>query len=419
MVRANSDVPGSMPALIPTTPVPLDGAVSRARIEWVFAWVLGGFGFIFAIQSVPAIIESLNYLLPLWRIVVPATLLALIGAMLIAALLRKGVKLWAGVFALAFLIALLGWPGYVANPQMDYFDQPWPWYLCTIATAAAAVCFGPRLAAAYAVAVPIGYFGIRLLPSGGGVSWQLAALDAFYILSLGVIGVIVVTVLRQSADRVDTAQRIAISRHTEAAQSAAIEAERIHVDSLVHDDVLTTLLSAAKSTSSMQRDSVVSLAGNALATLQESDPERAPEPDVPLSELSRRLTSAARVLLLDLNIIERGIDDRSIPAVVSEALYSATIQALVNSAQHASPNQEQAMRGLSFLADPEQLDLTIVIADTGIGFDRHAVSVERLGLRFSIEERLAAIGGIARIYSIEGGGTSVVLAWSEREGQEY
>jgi signal transduction histidine kinase len=53
----------------------------------------------------------------------------------------------------------------------------------------------------------------------------------------------------------------------------------------------------------------------------------------------------------------------------------------------------------------------IEIADNGIGFDRASVPGERLGLRMSIEERMANAGGSAEIVSRPGQGTTVILAW--------
>lgn len=54
-------------------------------------------------------------------------------------------------------------------------------------------------------------------------------------------------------------------------------------------------------------------------------------------------------------------------------------------------------------------DITVMITDQGVGFDRSAVPPDRLGVRGSIEERLRAVGGDAQIWSSPGGGTSVVL----------
>ena len=53
----------------------------------------------------------------------------------------------------------------------------------------------------------------------------------------------------------------------------------------------------------------------------------------------------------------------------------------------------------------------IEIADNGAGFDRSSVPDERLGLRVSIEERMANAGGSAEIVSAPHHGTTITIAW--------
>lgn len=53
--------------------------------------------------------------------------------------------------------------------------------------------------------------------------------------------------------------------------------------------------------------------------------------------------------------------------------------------------------------------LTVMVTDQGRGFDPRQVAADRLGLRMSVEQRLAAVGGSARIWSAPGEGTSVLL----------
>ena len=49
--------------------------------------------------------------------------------------------------------------------------------------------------------------------------------------------------------------------------------------------------------------------------------------------------------------------------------------------------------------------------DDGVGFDRSAVPTERLGVRRSIIERMAAVDGAAEVFSAPGNGTRVMLVW--------
>lgn len=53
--------------------------------------------------------------------------------------------------------------------------------------------------------------------------------------------------------------------------------------------------------------------------------------------------------------------------------------------------------------------LTAMVADQGSGFDPATVPADRLGLRMSVQHRLDAVGGSARVWSSPGAGTSVLL----------
>jgi signal transduction histidine kinase len=50
-----------------------------------------------------------------------------------------------------------------------------------------------------------------------------------------------------------------------------------------------------------------------------------------------------------------------------------------------------------------------MITDQGTGFDPAEVAADRLGLRGSVVERMAAVGGNAKIWSAPGQGTSIVI----------
>jgi signal transduction histidine kinase len=55
-------------------------------------------------------------------------------------------------------------------------------------------------------------------------------------------------------------------------------------------------------------------------------------------------------------------------------------------------------------------NVTVMVTDRGQGFDPAAVGSDRLGLRSSVAERMAAVGGSARVWSAPGEGTSVIIS---------
>ena len=52
----------------------------------------------------------------------------------------------------------------------------------------------------------------------------------------------------------------------------------------------------------------------------------------------------------------------------------------------------------------------LLVVDEGRGFDPAAVPEDRLGLRASVQERLAVLGGSVAVWSRPGRGTSVKIS---------
>lgn len=395
------------------------GSISRARIETVMSRTAGIFGIVFALQALPNLLASGEYLSPGWAIAMPVVLFAGMFAVLITSIIARGVAAAAGVMATVFVLSLVLWPAAVVQPNETAPTEPWLWYLVTVATAYAAISFNVWLAGLYVVVVPIMYAILRALPSGGGADAGLAALDALYVFILGAFILILLTTLRNAADRVDQAQQAAMLRYSVAVKQDAMEAERLHVDALVHDRVLTTLLSASKSNSAMERDLVVEMARDALRALHSSGEPGNPGFETTLGELAERLANAAHVLSPGFDYAHGSIPQRTVPGDVAEAVFSASVQAMVNSLQHADdPTADKVAieRTLSVHADKGE-GFTVQVSDTGVGFDPAQVPQERLGLRVSIRERVATVGGAVQIQSVPGGGASIVIVWPDPNGE--
>ncbi len=97
---------------------------------------------------------------------------------------------------------------------------------------------------------------------------------------------------------------------------------------------------------------------------------------------------------------------------VAAALLAATRASLENVVRHSGATSAE----IEILSAPGTV--TVMITDQGAGFELTGVGSDRLGLRGSLVERMAAVGGNAKIWSAPGEGTSVVITAPAREEDE-
>lgn len=202
-----------------------------------------------------------------------------------------------------------------------------------------------------------------------------------------------------------------ISRtQADAASSAAAGAravERERFDALIHDGVMSSLLSVTRQGRSP------SVVRQASLTLEQLDSLRAhSSPDaVDVGEAIAQLRAAATDIddAVDVRIDEVGlqpIGQEPYPAEAVRAVGGALAEALRNSIRHAGP----AVRSVVVRTRPGVLEVTV--ADDGVGFDPDSVPPHRLGVAVSIRGRLRQLsGGSSFIDSAPGRGTTVRLTW--------
>jgi signal transduction histidine kinase len=219
-----------------------------------------------------------------------------------------------------------------------------------------------------------------------------------------------VTLLRQAAASVDTAQSAALGRYAHAVRQHATEVERVQVDAIVHDGVLTTLLSAARAYTPEAKELATRMARNAMGHLKDA---AAASPDdeatVSMNQLAHRVMGATSTLSAPFELRTENIAKGIIPVQSAEAVYSAAVQAMVNSLQHAGT--AAGLRRWLDVRGAEGGGIRIDVGDTGDGFDVGSVPAERLGLRVSIIERVANAGGSVTIDSGKGRGTVIRIIW--------
>jgi signal transduction histidine kinase len=384
--------------------------ISRSQIERVISRSVAVFGIVFGAQTIPWLLGQLDESYPIWLwIVVPA----LFGTLIIVLVLSI-IKVWVrgahGLFAILYLGALISWP-FSLLPGADISSGiHWLYYILTVATAMAAIAFNTLWGTIYLFVAPLIYLAVRATPYGGGAPFLLATLEAVYAIILGGAVMIIITMLRSAATGVDGAQATALDRYSHAVRQHATEVERVQVDSIVHDSVLTTFISASRAYTPEAKRLAATMAGNAIGHLRDA---AAASPDdgtmVRLTALRDRITESAQELASPFELRTRSVGTGSIPAQAAEAVHSAAVQAMINSLQHGGHEgvtRWVAIRGL------HKGGVEVVVGDTGAGFDVSEVTAgERIGVRVSIIERVANAGGRAVIQSAPGEGAIITITW--------
>jgi signal transduction histidine kinase len=232
-----------------------------------------------------------------------------------------------------------------------------------------------------------------------------ATLDSAYFIVYCIALMALVSLVRQGARGVDEANSEAIQSSLQQARVEAIERERQRVDALVHDQVLHTLLLAARAATKEDQLAASDSARQAIASLTRAKAEESSGQAVTISGLFRAVQSAALQLDARVKVMTRGSSSETLPPEVAQALTEATLQALDNAIQHSKAESIQL-----FLAS-EDGKVEVQVVDDGIGFRPERVPRNRIGIGTSIVFRLTSIGGQARISSEPGKGTTVTLRW--------
>jgi len=383
--------------------------ISRKQVEKVISRSVAVFGLVFGAQTVPWLLGQLDEAYPVWLWIVVPLLFGLLIVVVVMSFAQVWVRKAHGTFAVAYLIVLLSWPWAVLPGAEIFPGIHWLNYLITVATAMGAIAFNWRIATGYLVLTSVLYSTIRAMPVGGNAGWELSVLEGMYALILGGAVLIIVTMLRQAASSVDAAQATALDRYSHAVRQHATEVERVQVDSIVHDSVLTTLISAARAYTPQAKELAATMAGNAIGHLRDAA-GASPEDDttVRFTTLVDRITDAASALSSPWELRVRSIGTASLPVQSADAIYSATVQAMVNSLQHAG---EKGVTRWVAIRGVRPGGIEVVVADTGKGFRLTEIPTERLGVRVSIIERVANAGGRAVIQSAPGEGTIITIRW--------
>ncbi len=333
-------------------------------------------------------------------------------AMIIGCLTGRWAKQTSGVFAVAYVVALLLWPFVLdLSAPAAANDQPWIFFLVNIGVVAALIAFPAPLQFAWAAGLPFVYGYVRLVQGEFAQGfWITTGFDVSFTLILGMVIISLGWMFRQVASGVDEVRSRAVTAYAAAAAATAAEEERVAVAALMHDSVLAALISAERASTNRERDLAVAMAREALTRLANTEASFAQEGNetpVAVSQIASELRRSLSELGADAVVEERGAHT-VVPERVARAMVLAARQAIGNAFSHAEG------RGLHVVVDASPATpLRVLVQDTGPGFDLDSIGEDRLGIRASIIARMAAVAGTADIRS-DAAGTVVELTWRQR-----
>jgi len=311
----------------------------------------------------------------------------------------------------AFYAALLPllWPLLVIkNPSADGHFYPFLWWAMSTGWLAAALGFKLRWVITYYVVVSVITQYLFSTPIGGSHDLLTLVLDGEYtILTNGSVAVIAL-MLRHAAARSDRANSERMEAAILEAQVEAQAKERSRLDALVHDSVLTALISAGAANSEAESQAAADLAKIAIQRLQTADGVYESTASVLCSALFDSVITAAIRVDPEIEFKKTCLASITVNGEVASALTEATIQAVQNSVLHAGAKSKRELHLKS-----SQGTLKLVIKDDGVGFRPNRLPRGRLGIKLSIHGRMESIGGKAHIISAPRKGTTVVLEWSQ------
>jgi two-component sensor histidine kinase len=317
------------------------------------------------------------------------------------------------VIALAEGVVFLGilafWLVFRAEPLPAGADIPWAVTFTGLPTVSVAVVVRPWIAWGYTVLVCTLSGLVRAATSAAENPALVGLEDALYSLLLMSVFVGLALAARRGASQVARAAALERGAVRDRAIRVARKQERLHIDALMHDSVISTLLMAG----SGRADSAV-LSRHAAETLVKIDSLRQPHarPVVTRAEVERRIRQLTADIAPDAEFRTTLEADGEVPSEVAEAFLGAAREALRNSVAYAGRDDRVVTRVVDLSCTGSGVRITV--SDDGAGFEPGVVPAERLGIGQSIVGRMNSVDGCsARVESRPGAGTKVVLLWNE------
>lgn len=318
---------------------------------------------------------------------------------------RRAVRRLAGATALLFLLGIVAFPWGLSPPTLDHNAVPWYQGIHALHGMIAALAWQRRAVWLYGlgqgVAIGVVHNLVRedatkaaLLDGAGSLVFIVILMAA----TMGIIG---------AADRLDHASEIARTQAARTATTRTREREETRINAMVHDDIMSVLLTASREN---PPTSLSDQARVAIASIESLETRDASQRIYSNRETALALLEVVQRVAPDSEVEHHEAGDVEVPAEVVTALSDALAEALRNSVRHAGLEGTSVPRRVTIAADDRGLSVTM--QDEGKGFNTRAVQSRRLGIRLSIIERMSMVeGGSGDVSSRVGEGTTVTLGW--------
>ena len=363
---------------------------------------------------VPALFIALGqlpYLNPLWLVVVGGGIVGFSLLMPVYAWSLGDIRWLCGAYALVNLFGLLTW-NWAWTSTTTATSAPWLWMCLGIASVCAAMATTVAIGFVYMVVAALVFGAVRLTPSGGDLDALAAMQDVLTLLVLPTALLLLIQFFARTVEELDATTAESQRVEADRAIDQALNHQRAVLDGIIHDRVMTTLVAAVQT--DQPRGEVADLAAAALSSLADAGaPTDVGQPLTP-HQLARLVEDMVEAVCPQaVVVVDSDSDGVAVSPWVASTVGQAAREAALNVTRHADAENVTIEISARLVAGDQRV--RVDIRDDGRGFDPNALPENRFGIRVSMIERMAGIGGSVDIASRPNAGTLVSLRWSGRE----
>ncbi|MBW4041049.1 MAG: hypothetical protein HIU86_02830 [Acidobacteria bacterium] len=308
--------------------------------------------------------------------------------------------------AILFCAAVLVWPFSIDGIVPG---TPMPWFVGTLPVEAAYLAVAFRRPAAPIWCCMVLTVGVTIvLVARGGLMLADAVADALFGIAISVVLVVLIAAVRGGVERADRAQQAALAGYGRSRLDDATETERVRTDALVHDSVLTTLLTAASAHDPDAEELARRMAVNSLRVLAHVSGSSEVGPAIPFGKALSDAADRFDPLLAGWDVQEAGgLADLVLPVAVCEAIVDAMLHAMTAATVHAPAATTRSVRMSELGPD----GVRVVVADDGDPFDPADPGHDRVARLHAAADLMRSVDGRLDVRAGDVRGTVVTLSW--------